>query len=543
MKNKRLIIGTAIGVVVALIAAVVVAFIVTGDDDDKSSKRKKKPEKDKVEEQVEQVGAGPVVATYGDYEITAGEYNYFYMSLYNQARSTAQQYDQYYSGMGSQYFDVNVAPADQTCPETELPDGVVTWADYFAYCAPERAFLVEHLCNEAMDNISSNGGFSISGEEYEEITEAINETLAEYEDQAEIADETIDEYISSLMGEYVTTEVYRELLEKEFVAELYLSWYQEFSCEAITDAEIEDYYNENKDDIDVAEIRVYGISYASGSKDTAKSMAEDFVAKLNKGSSFYDLAIEFASESQKNAYYDDSATLMKYQTKSSLEAIQTGLGEWVFDASRVAGDAYIIDLAQSQAYFVIMVETPASKNTTPTSVGVRHILIEVKKTTEIADGSQVELPQETIELNKQNAYAKAREVVSLWQENGATEQAFIDLVPLYTNDSGSVSTGGLYEDIDYESSYVTEFLYWSLAPHNFGDVEIIETTYGYHVMYYVGGDTTPVWSAEIRDTLGTEAYEKYYLDLAKDIRDNVERDEDAIEELRGKAEIIIQRFL
>ena len=543
MKNKKVIIGVAIGVVVAIIAAIAVAFVVVGnDDDDKSPKEKNKPEKNKVEVQEEQIESGPVVATYGDYELTAGEYNYFYMSLYNQVVNIANQYDQYYPGMGTQYFDVTVDPADQTCQEADHPDGVVTWADFFEYCAPERAFFVKHLYDEAMDNISAKGGFSISDEEKAEIEGKIDVTLEAYEEQAQEAEVSLDEYISSLTGEYVTAELYRKLLEMEYVAESYLSWYQDFAIDAVKDDELESYYIENKADIDVADIRVFGVSYASVSKDTAKSTAEDFVARLQNGSSFYDLAIEFAPESEKSAYEDDSATLMKYQTKKSLETIQAGLGEWVFDSSRVAGDAYIMDLPGNQAFFVIMVETPASKNMTPTSVGVRHILIEVKKTTADAEGSKVDLPRETIELNKQNSYAKAEEVVSLWQKNGGTEQAFIDLVSKYTNDPGSVKTGGLYEDINCETSFVPEFLEWSLEAHKSGDVDIIETTYGYHVMYYVGGDTTPKWESDVRAALGALAFEEYVTNLSEDIRGELERDEDAIAELREKAEEITNGY-
>jgi hypothetical protein len=230
---------------------------------------------------------------------------------------------------------------------------------------------------------------------------------------------------------------------------------------------------------------------------------------------------------------------MKYQTKAGLEAISTGLGEWAFAAGTKVNDTKIIEIESKQVFFVIMLERTAEKNVTPTSVGVRHILIEVAKTTVAENGSTVALPAETIEMNKQNAFAKAQEVVSLWQENGATEQAFIDLVSLYTNDPGSLSNGGLYDGINYTSSYVTEFLDWSLAEHKKGDIEIIETSYGYHVMYYVGGDTTPVWSSEIRNNLGTTAYEEYYSDIADLIREGTTRNNTIINFFKKNTEEIV----
>ena len=537
MKNKKLIIGIAIAVVVAIIATVAVVLVVTGDDD-KDSRRKKKSDKETVEQEAPQVDSGKVVATYGDYEITVGEYNYFYMSLYNQAKSTAEYYDQYYQGMGSQYFDVTVDPAEQICQESDLPEGVETWADYFAYCAPERAVLVKTLYNNAID--AEKDGFKLTAEEKASFQTNIDETIETYKEYADEFDITLDEYFEQSFGEYVTEALFRELLEKEYVAELYLAWYQETAASNIKDADVEAYYNDHKADLDIVAIRVFGISYASGyTADEARERAESFVEDLNSGKSFAELAIEYSPEAQKSSYENDSATLMNYQTKGDLESIYTGLGEWAFEDGRKVSDTFIMNLASTNAYFVIAIEAPATRNVTPTSVAVRHILIEVAKTTTADDGSTVGLPAEIIELNKTNARAKVDEILEKLAEKGNTEEAFIELVATYTNDPGSISNGGLYDNINYQTNFVTEFLDWSIAPHNEGDIEVIETTYGYHVMYYVGGDTTPVWKSEIRATLGTEAYEGYYATLAEDIRANVERSEDDIDEVREKAEKIV----
>ena len=537
MKNKKLIIGIAIAVVVAIIATVAVVLVVTGDDD-KDSRKKKKSDKETVEQEAPQVDSGNVVATCGDYEVTAGEYSYFYMSLYKQAEATASMYDQYYPGMGAQYFDYTKDPAEQTCQEGNLPEGVVTWADYFSYCAPERAVLVKMLCDEAV--AAEKDGFKISDKEKAALQASIDETIDAYRQQADSQDYKLDNYLEKTFGAYVTEALFRELLEKEYVAELYLAWYQETAASNIKDADVEAYYNDHKADLDIVAIRVFGISYASGyTADEARERAESFVEDLNSGKSFAELAIEYSPEAQKSSYENDSATLMNYQTKGDLESIYTGLGEWAFEDGRRASDTFIMNLASANAYFVIAIEAPATRNVTPTSVAVRHILIEVAKTTTADDGSTVGLPAEIIELNKTNARAKVDEILEKLAEKGNTEEAFIELVATYTNDPGSISNGGLYDNINYQTNFVTEFLDWSIAPHNEGDIEVIETTYGYHVMYYVGGDTTPVWKSEIRATLGAEAYEGYYATLAEDIRNNIERSEDDIDEVREKAENIV----
>ena len=486
------------------------------------------------------------VAEYGDYKVTVAEYNYFYMSLYKLAENTAAQYDQYYSGMGAQYFDSTKDPAEQTCQEGNLPEGVVTWADYFSYCAPERAILVKTLYDRAMD--AGKNGFKISAEDEAALKSSIDETIASYREKAAAQDYALNNYLFKTFGEGVTEELFRDLLRKEYVAELYLAWYQETATSNVKDADVEAYYNEHKSELDVVAIRIFGISYSTvkeGSedpqytKDTAKARAEEFAAKIAEGSAFKDLAIEYAVPSAKESYEDESASLMKYQKKADLEGISEGLGEWAFAAETKVNDTKIIELESNQAFFVVMLEKAAEKNVTPTSVGVRHILIEVAKTTEAENGSTVDLPKETIELNKTNAKAKADEVIAKLAEKGNTEEAFIELVGTYSNDPGSLNNGGLYDGINYTSSYVTEFLDWSLAEHKKGDIEIIETTYGYHVMYYVGGDTTPVWSSEIRNTLGTTAYEEYYSGIADLIREGTTRNNTIINFFKKNTEEIV----
>ena len=42
-----------------------------------------------------------------------------------------------------------------------------------------------------------------------------------------------------------------------------------------------------------------------------------------------------------------------------------------------------------------------------------------------------------------------------------------------------------------------------------GDTGIVETTYGYHVMYFVGTDE-PNWKIQVRDDLADEDYSAWY---------------------------------
>ena len=56
-----------------------------------------------------------------------------------------------------------------------------------------------------------------------------------------------------------------------------------------------------------------------------------------------------------------------------------------------------------------------------------------------------------------------------------------------TDDTASAETGGLYENISPASNYVAAFKNWALDDSRMpGDTGVVETEYGYHVMYYCG---------------------------------------------------------
>ncbi len=119
---------------------------------------------------------------------------------------------------------------------------------------------------------------------------------------------------------------------------------------------------------------------------------------------------------------------------------------------------------------------------------VRHILVCPK------GGTKDETTGATTYSEKEWAacLAEAEKILDEWKKGAATEESFGELAKTYTEDTGSASTGGLYEDIAPGASYVENFLNWSIDMNRQkGDTDIVKTEYGYHIMYYVEG--TPYW--------------------------------------------------
>ena len=87
------------------------------------------------------------------------------------------------------------------------------------------------------------------------------------------------------------------------------------------------------------------------------------------------------------------------------------------------------------------------------------------------------------------ALSEAERILKQWQEGEATEDSFATLANTYSEDGGSNTNGGLYEGITIDSNYVEEFKGWAIDPvRKAGDVEIVKTQFGYHIMYFVHGE-------------------------------------------------------
>jgi len=127
---------------------------------------------------------------------------------------------------------------------------------------------------------------------------------------------------------------------------------------------------------------------------------------------------------------------------------------------------------------------------------VRHLLIAFNGSTD---------------ADKTAARAEAERILQMWEAGDRTETAFIDLVAQHTDDTASRATGGLCEDIHPQSNYVPNFLQWATDPdRKQGDMEIVETEYGYHIMYFTHHSTLSYRDFMICEDMRNEDVEKWY---------------------------------
>ena len=119
-------------------------------------------------------------------------------------------------------------------------------------------------------------------------------------------------------------------------------------------------------------------------------------------------------------------------------------------------------------------------------VDVRHILIGLEGGTVGENGVTTYSEEDWA-----NAEVKAQGVLDEWLAGDKTEDSFAALANTKSEDAGSNTNGGLYQQV-YEGQMVQAFNDWCFdETRQYGDYGIVKTEYGYHIMFFVSGE--PMW--------------------------------------------------
>ncbi len=111
---------------------------------------------------------------------------------------------------------------------------------------------------------------------------------------------------------------------------------------------------------------------------------------------------------------------------------------------------------------------------------VRHVLIKFEGGTYNSSTGKYTYTTE----QKNTAKKEAEKLLAEWKEGEMTEETFIKLAEEHSDDNAE--DGGLYEDI-YPGQMVEPFEDWCYdEARKVGDTGIVESEYGYHIMYFVG---------------------------------------------------------
>lgn len=203
-----------------------------------------------------------------------------------------------------------------------------------------------------------------------------------------------------------------------------------------------------------------------------------------------DMLVELEADALENGYADSDALVA--------DAIGPGCsaqGYYDYMVFYWTAMYYYVELVESfeptdeeiKAYFDAHAEEFEASGITEESypyVDVRHILIMPKGGTTDVSGTTTYTDAEW-----ETCYNEAKAILDAWTAGEATEDSFAALANEHSEDGGSNTTGGLYEDVTDDGTYVEEFTGWCMEEgRKVGDTGIVRTTYGYHIMYCAGVD-------------------------------------------------------
>lgn len=218
------------------------------------------------------------------------------------------------------------------------------------------------------------------------------------------------------------------------------------------------------------------------------SETEDYLASLTDTMTQEAESGEYASVDEYiQAAYGPHSTMDSYTAFAREMMTASGYLSTVYGSIELTDD-------EISAYFDENAAQYAASNIAkddPNMVNVRHILI----TPQADENAETDMNGQPVltEQNWTNAQMKADEIYKMWQEGDATEETFAALATEYTEDPGSMSTGGLYEEV-YPGQMVEEFNDWCFdEARQVGDTAVIKTSYGYHIMYFSGVCDHPYW--------------------------------------------------
>jgi hypothetical protein len=463
-----------------------------------------------------QLGIPGLVATpvkVGATEIKGPEFGFYFNSM-------IQQY----------YIDPTTAEGKAYLAEKCSIEGSTdkTWKQYFQQQVADqlRDFVIQTKNAE-------NEGISLTTAEIQEISDSIDSFVSQQGSETAAV-----QYLETNYAKGLDLTSLKALLLRQYLAYKYQR--VKLAAFDITDAQVTTYYDKNKDSYDLVDFRSFFVptTFSTDATDaekavadtTAKSKANAILAKVSDEASFKlqaelntpsptpsptptlaPTATPVPTGSTPTPSPEPTATptptptptagptptptpipdpsLRDDSTKSSLSYFGDALTAWVYDPARKSGDKTVVagsDGTDDGYYVLYFIDRKLANDPLQT---VRHILVAADRAT--ADEATIT-----------KAKADAEAILAL-----CTDEAIFIEQARKSADTASATTGGLIEGFG-KGDMVAEFETWAFdSTRKVGDKGIVQTDYGFHVMYYVG--SVADYKFKIKATLRTDAFNAF----------------------------------
>ena len=432
---------------------------------------------------------------------------------------TAAQVNYYYRGLANNIAQAGYYGLDNSKPLTQqvmndtakmllqvTDEGDVTWDQFLKEYAVKQLSLRAMVVKEAEAN-----GMGAD----DAIKAEVQETISSLKESLKPEGYSLKSYLKLAYGQGMTPSLFEELLTADEVTSHYMQHYEESLTYTVDELEAD--YQEHPATFDVAS---YEYIYFKGSApsttdadgNTVDPTEEETAAALEEAKTLADSLYAQYQEGSLLAKLAESDDKASYSSNDKASYSDSVLMNWLFDSARQPGDSDVLFNESASTYYVVRFNERYRDEVK--TVDVRHILIQVDE-----DGldSEADDYDTQLQARKDEAKAKADEILAQWKSGDATEDSFAALANEYSEDPGSNTTGGLYTQVT-KGSMVTAFDEWIFDDsRKSGDADIVyaERTSsgsdykGYHIIYFVGDDL-PAWQVTVTNALKNADYNDWY---------------------------------
>ena len=465
--------------------------------------------------------------TIGGNALSTVDFSYFYMDEVNAYyQDIYKKYYQSYPSMWQLFLllDVNEPLNEQFFDEEKG----ITWADHFV----DEAL---HTAQEiyALNAAGQAANFTLTEEEINEMNAYFTYLETQAKNQGY---ESWNKALETTYGNGANAETYKKYYELNFYASAYQKKYNKDLFESYTGEQIREY---EKDKV---------LNYTSFTYSYYPLVVSDYLkflyGELESGQSYTEeqkaAALEAAKKDAETLKNCGATTPEKLD--EAIKALEinkekenvssylyedvfyeaTGIEEvkaWLALDERKLGDIASIEGKQTTENddgtttevvnrLNVLMFTSRNDNTMPL-VNVRHLLVQFQNPTYNSSTGKYEYKQE----DKDAAKATAEKYLEEWKKGPMTSDSFAELANKHSADSDGTD-GGLYEDV-YPGQMVTNFDNWCFDEgRKAGDTGVVETEYGYHVIYYVGTSDLTYRDFMIKNDMLEEQSESWLEEIA-----------------------------
>lgn len=437
-----------------------------------------------------------------DIRVSEVEFTYYYSQYLNNIYSYAQQYAMYGMNIG---IDPTKSPDEQ---------------NYGTDADGKEMLLSDYLKNETISALQTykiiyaeaiKAGYKLTDDEQKSIDDQVEElrnTAAENKN-------SLNAYLKASYGKGINEKFLRKQLEMQNIVSRYQSDTSKKLTDSYSAADIKAVYDKDHSAYNAVDARTLSFAIetltakdgetseqlAARQKAAAAKVKAEAEAALKSCTSEKAFLEQAKKKNSSTENYDaESATALNEAAKSTITSyVSEDAAKWAFDSARKAGDVKLFEVGSDgnvSSYVILYINKGSYA---PMASNVRHILISF---TDNASSSS-----EATDEQKKAAKASADKIYKEWQSGAKTEDSFAALAKEKSKDTGSAADGGLISGITSSANYVESFRNWATdSSRKVGDTGIVESEYGYHIMYYSGSDYA--WKSAIRSAKASEDFEK-----------------------------------